>query len=237
MCFARWSDHAHWSKTRDVKIGQLAQLIVVALAALAVYSFARTVRDAEARRVCTPICALRPHYAGRNRMAPDFELPSVEGGTVRLSSYRGRSVIMNFWTKNCRPCLEEMPSLAELGKVLQGRRDIALVTISTDESVEDVRGTLKSVMGNEKPPFVVLVDVDAKIVTDTYGTKLFPETWFVDRKGIIRARVDGARSWDNSIALSFADSLGDPLACEIAFTRMRPTGEHASLCAEASAED
>jgi thiol-disulfide isomerase/thioredoxin len=220
-----------------VKIGQLAQLIIVALAALAVYSFARTVRDAEARRVCTPLCAMRPDYAARNRSAPDFELPSLEGGKTKLSAYRGRSVIMNFWTKNCRPCLEEMPSLAELGKVLHGRKDIALVTVSTDESVEDVRGTLKSVLGNDKPPFAVLVDSEGAVVTDKYGTKLFPETWFLDRNGVIRARVDGARNWDNATALTFAESLNDTLACEIVFTRTRPTGENAGLCNDVGVED
>jgi len=220
-----------------VKIGQIAQLLVVALAALGVYSFARTVRDAEARRVCTPLCALHPDYAARNRIAPDFELPSVDGGRVRLSNYRGRSVILNFWTKNCRPCLEEMPSLAELGKVLQGRKDIALVTVSTDESVEDVRGTLKSVLGNDKPPFVVLVDAEASVVTDRDGTKLFPETWFIDRNGIIRARVDGARNWDNATALTFVESLNDALACDIVFTRTRPTGENAGLCNDVGVED
>lgn len=215
-----------------MKPAQLAQLVVVAIAAVGVYSFARTARDAEARRVCTSLCALGPNYAGRNRTAPDFELSSLTGEKVRLSSFRGKVVILNFWTKTCRPCLEEMPSLAELGKIVKSHKDIELVTISTDDTVDDVRGTLMSVLGTDKPPFTVLIDEDSKIVGDRFGTKLYPETWFIDPKGVIRARVDGARNWDGSIPVGFAESLKDPYACDVGFQRGRPTGESSGLCAD-----
>lgn len=215
-----------------MKPAQLAQLVVVAVAAFGVYSFARTARDGEARRVCTSLCALGPNYAGRNRLAPDFELPSLSGDKVRFSSFRGKVVILNFWTKTCRPCLEEMPSLAELGQVVKTHENIALVTISTDDGIDDVRGTLMSVLGTATPPFEVLIDEDAKVVSDTFGTKLFPETWFIDPKGVIRARVDGARNWDGSIPVGFAESLKDPYACDVGFQRGRPTGELAGLCSE-----
>ena len=92
---------------------QVAQLGVIIFAAMGVYGFVAAARDGEVRRDCSALCALKPAYAARNRTAPDFELPALSGGKRRLSSYRGKSVILNFWTKNCRPCLEEMPSLAK----------------------------------------------------------------------------------------------------------------------------
>jgi peroxiredoxin len=215
---------------------QLAQLAVVAIAAVAVYSFGRTVRDAEARRVCTPLCAIQPNYAGVNRTAPDFELPTIAGGKAQLSSYRGKVVILNFWTKTCRPCLDEMDELAELAVLLRPHKDIALVTVSTDESVEDARGTVQSVLGTADA-FPVLVDPGGEIVTGKYGTKLFPETWFVDRDGVIRARIDGGRSegnlsWNSAVTLDFAESLLDRNKCPIAFARGAPRGELASVCAD-----
>ena len=70
-----------------MKSAQLAQLLVVAAAAFGVYSFARTARDGEARRVCTSLCALAPNYAGRNRLAPDFELPSLTGEKEKALPY------------------------------------------------------------------------------------------------------------------------------------------------------
>jgi thiol-disulfide isomerase/thioredoxin len=220
------------TKTPRVKPAQLAQFLVVGLAALGVYSFARTARDGEMRRVCTPLCGLSPDYAGRNRTVPDFQLPDLGGRTVRFSSLRGKVVILNFWTKTCGPCLQEMPSLAELGKVLKARPEIALVTISIDESADDIRGTLKSVLKTDDPPFVVLVDPESSVVHDLFGTRLFPETWFIDPSGVIRARVDGGRNWDGSVPLDFAESIRDPLACDIEFTHARPVGDLAGLCAD-----
>ncbi|MEZ4227351.1 MAG: TlpA disulfide reductase family protein [Polyangiaceae bacterium] len=215
-----------------MKPAQVAQLVVVAIAALAVYSFARTARDAEGRRVCTPLCAISPNYAARNRKAPDFELPTLTGEKVSLSSFQGKVVILNFWTKTCGPCLEELPSLAELARMLKTRKDIELVTLCTDESADDARTTLSSVLGTAEPPFWVLMDPEASVVRETYGTKLYPETWFIDTKGVIRARIDGPRRWNEPIAVSFAESLKDPLACDIEFRSGRPIGPLAGLCGD-----
>jgi peroxiredoxin len=212
-----------------VKLAQLAQLVFIAVAAIAVYGFVRTGIDAERRRSCGPLCTLGPDYAARNRLAPDFELDALGGGRVRLSELRGRAVILNFWTKHCRPCLEEMPSLAELGRTLQGREDLALVTICTDETREDVAGTLTQVLGGE-PPFAVLLDPEAEIVTGRFGTKLFPETWLIDPDGIIRARFDGPRDWADPLAVDLAESLLLPTSCPVEFTQRAPVGPFASLC-------
>jgi len=212
-----------------VKPAQLAQLAFVFLAAFAVYSFVSMARDGERRRVCSPLCAMRPNYAERNRLAPTFQLPNLQGQMRRLNDYQGRVVILNFWTKTCRPCLEEMPSLADLGKLIQNRRDVVLVTITTDESADDAKGTLRSVLGGPAP-FEVLIDPDAKVVTGKFGTKLFPETWFIDRQGVVRARIDGARDWSGAMPLEFAETLEGPASCPIAFVSGRPSGDFASLC-------
>ena len=150
---------------------------------------------------------------------------------MSLSHYRGKVVILNFWTKTCPPCLEEMPSLVELAKVLDGHPRIELVTICTDDTKEEARDTLKSVLGG-MPPFTVLIDPDAQVVGGKYGTKLYPETWFVDPRGVIRARFDGARNWADALAIDYAESLLDPLSCEIPFNAGRAQGDHAALCGE-----
>ena len=216
-----------------MKLGQWLQVLFVGVAALAVYWFVRTVKDGERRRACTPLCALTPNYAAQNRLAPDFELPSLSGEKVRLSRYRGRVVILNFWTKTCRPCLEEMPSLGQLSRMIEGRKDLALVTVSTDETAADVRDTLRSVLGAD-PPFVTLVDPEGKVVTDAYGTKLFPETWFIDPDGIIRARFDGARDWANAMSIELATGFARPLGCSVEFAKGEPSGPLAGLCEELS---
>jgi peroxiredoxin len=212
-----------------VKASQVVEIAFVALAATAVYKFVRMGVDAEGRRTCSVLCALGPDYAGRNRTAPDFDLPALGGGRVRLSDYRGQVVILNFWTKTCAPCLEEMPSLAELGRTLRGRRDVVLLTVATDPSFDDVRATLQAALGGNLP-FTVLLDPEADVVTGKFGTKLFPETWYIDGRGVIRARVDGARDWSQPLSLELAESLRDRMACDLSFRQGRATGPDAHLC-------
>jgi len=211
---------------------KLIELAFIGCAALGVYGFVTAAKDGETRRSCTSLCALRPDYAARNRLAPDFELPSINGGKVKLSSFRGKAVILNFWTKTCRPCLEEMPSIADLAKALRAHPDVALITITTDESIADARDTMKSVLGGGDPLFEVLVDSESSIVRDKYGTKLFPETWFIDQQGIIRARFDGGRSWASPLTIDLAESLNNPIQCAVTFESGKPQGPMASLCGE-----
>jgi thiol-disulfide isomerase/thioredoxin len=215
-----------------VLFAKAAQFTCIALAAAGVYGFVSAAREGETRRACTPLCALHPDYAARNRLAPDFELPKVGGGTVKLSSYRGKIVILNFWTKTCRPCLEEMPSIAGLAKALAPHPDMVLLTISTDDNVEDARDTLKSVLGGSEPPFVVMVDSESKVVADKFGTKLFPETWFIDRSGVIRGRVDGGRDWNAALTIDLARSFDDPIQCGVEFHERRAQGPFAGICGE-----
>jgi thiol-disulfide isomerase/thioredoxin len=206
-----------------MRLAQAAQLAFVLVAAAAVYGFVRTGIDAERRRLCAPLCALRPDYSAHNR------LESLAGQTVRGSDFRGKALILNFWSKHCRPCLEELPSFAELARLLQPRDDVRLVTISTDDSPEDVAATLQAVLADE-PPFMVLVDPEAEVVTGKFGTRLFPETWLIDPRGVIRARFDGVRDWSEPVAVDLCESLLEPASCPLEFFRGDPVGPLAGLC-------
>jgi peroxiredoxin len=210
-------------------LAQLAQIAVIALGATFVYSFVTAAREGEQRRVCTTLCHMSPDYAARNRLAPDFELSSLDGKPVKLSDYRGKTVVLNFWTKTCRPCLEEMPSVAELARILHDRGSAVVVTVTTDESAEDARATLQSVLGGEAP-FVTLVDSDSDVVAGKFGTKLFPETWIVDPKGVIRARFDGPRDWSTPLAVDLAESYRTPISCSLQFDVSAPSRESAAVC-------
>ncbi|MBK8255752.1 MAG: TlpA family protein disulfide reductase [Polyangiaceae bacterium] len=214
-----------------VKVSTIVQLVFIAVAAIAVYGFVRAAQNDQRYSACSSFCAMGPTYAGRDRMAPDFELPDLNGKPTKLSSFRGKTVFLNFWTKTCKPCLEEMPALGELGKVLKKRSDMVLVTVSTDEGVDDVRDTLKVVL-NEETPFIVLLDPESTVVRDKFGTKLFPETWIIDPKGIIRARFDGVRDWSDAAVITIGEMVKRPAGCPVEFFRGQPKGKFAALCAD-----
>jgi peroxiredoxin len=216
-----------------VKTARIVQIGFIVLSAWAVYGFVRAAQNDQRRSSCTALCALGPTYAGRNRRAPDFELPDMNGKLVRLSSYKGKTVFLNFWTKTCPPCLQEMPSLNVLAKIAQNRKDFVVLTVSTDSGPDDIRDTLKVAL-NEEPAFTILFDPEAKIVGDRYGTKLFPETWIIDGDGIIRARFDGEKDWSSSLAVEIGEMVAKPLACPIEFAEGMPRGKFAGICMEDS---
>lgn len=206
------------------------QIAFIGVAAVAVYGFVRAAQNDERRAACTAMCAMGPAYAGRDRIAPDFELPDIAGKKLRLSSFRGKPVFLNFWTRTCGPCLEEMPSVAELAKIGQSRGDFTVVTVTIDENPAEIRDTLKVAIGGDIP-FPVMIDAENTIVKDKFGTTLFPETWLLDGDGVIRARFDGARDWAGAIAVELAERLNRKgSTCPVEFQKSQPKGPFASLC-------
>jgi peroxiredoxin len=212
----------------------LAQVAFVVVAALFVYGFVAVTKEGETRRVCSAPCFLHPDYLAAERRAPAFALKDMQGQSVTLESLKGKVVVLNFWTKTCGPCLEEMPELAELTKILRDRRDVVVLAVSTDEGPEDVKPTLQTVL-REPPPFAVLFDPDLRVVKEKYGTRLFPETWFIDKQGIIRARFDGAREWTNPLFVNFIDALRGGEYCPVKIDGNSLGGRAGRICDEMSA--
>jgi peroxiredoxin len=189
----------------------LAGLTVFLLGAPLAYMFASAGADGEARRREAPLRALLgneaydalrrgdetpQHYMGDDRLAPDFTLEGRDGRAWTLSEHRGRVVVLNFWTITCQPCLEEMPHLEELARIVRERDDLELVTISTDRTWDQVATAV-----DPRSPLAVLLDPDRSVVRDRFGTRLYPETWVIDPRGVIRLRVDGPRDWSSAVAI------------------------------------
>jgi peroxiredoxin len=187
-------------------------VIAVALGAPMAVFFARAVSDAETRRFEAPLRALigdeafesakrgEPtdlHYLGDSLLAPDFILRDRHGRPWRLRDRRGKLVVLNFWSITCPPCIEELPSLEHLARLMDARSDIEVVSISTDQGWNQVATALPS-----DPWLTVLFDPDKRVVRDKYGTRFYPETWLIDARGVIRFRVDGARDWSDPAALA-----------------------------------
>jgi hypothetical protein len=124
-----------------------------------------------------------------------------------------------------------MPSLELLAQRLKKRKDVVLLAISTDESADEAKDAIFSLLGDSSA-LEVLVDPGGDEVRRLFGTRLFPETWFIDGQGVVRARIDGARDWASPLALELVDSLELGLPCPIEFQRGEPVGGAATLCAE-----
>lgn len=215
--------------TNPVSMGVYVAFVLAA--SVIVYSFVTVAREGETRRRCSALCMLRPEYAGASRKAPDFKLKDYEGKDVTLSSYAGKVVVMNFWMQSCQPCLQEMPELGTLASIVKDRSDVAVVSVSIDDGPEQVKNTLKTIFKTEKPPFPVLFDPGGDaIVYGKYGTNKFPETWIIDKHGVIRARFDGAKEWSGSAVIELVDQLRNDGYCPVEINDGRTTGEAARMC-------
>jgi peroxiredoxin len=212
-----------------IPLAPIAHLAFVVAAAIGVYSFVSVAKEGELRRRCTPTCILRPNYAGYEKKAPSFTLKDTQGHDVSLESYRGKVVVLNFWTKTCGPCMEEMPEIADLARILRPKKDVAVLTVSTDETAQEAIDTLKSVL-REEPPFPVLMDPETTVVREKFGTTLYPETWIIDKDGVIRARFDGAREWSNATVVELVDQIRAGGYCPAQAREGRFVGESARLC-------
>ncbi|HEY5586119.1 MAG TPA: TlpA disulfide reductase family protein [Ruminiclostridium sp.] len=115
-----------------------------------------------------------------NPIAPDFTLKDLEGKDVKLSDYKGKIVILNFWAVWCKYCKEEMPDLNELNKELEKDNEAVIITVDSQESPEIVKDYISSNNLNLK----VLLDQDGS-VTQTYGITGFPTTFIINRDGTL----------------------------------------------------
>lgn len=193
---------AELSWVRRVPAASAVALGFLACAIAAGVSFGLAALDGERRRDTQLAAILRPDYVGEDRTAPDFTLPDHQGRPFRLSSLRGRTVVLHFWSRECPPCLQELAeSLPAFDELTRGRRDIALVLVGTERWEEvsaliprDFRATL-------------LFDPARSVVRGRYGTRLFPETWIIDPDGVIRARFDRTLEWGSAVFLQYALSF------------------------------
>ena len=125
-------------------------------------------------------CAKRPETAPATK-APDFTLQSIDGKEVTLSKFRGRPVMVNFWTTHCGFCMLQMPYIQAFYNELSNE-EVVVLTIDTGESATVVRdfGTSQGFT------FPVLVDPQG-VVAKAYGIPGVPVTFFIDAEGFLKA--------------------------------------------------
>lgn len=185
----------------NVAMAASGAFVVAALAAGV--TFGAAALDGEHRRGSALVATLRPDYVGDDRLAPDFTLRDRHGRPVRLSSFRGRTVVLHFWSRECPPCIEELAeSLPAFDELVHSSPELALLMVSVDPNWDAVAPLVPRTL--HAP---MLFDPDRSVVERRYGTKLFPETWIIDPRGVIRARFDRTLDWTSPALLSFVRSL------------------------------
>ena len=136
--------------------------------------------------------------AQTGKLAPDF---TVSDGTttVHLAGYRGRVVVLNFWATWCAPCVAEMPSLLDLH---HDQPNLAIVAVSIDEDPEAYTRFVA-----RRHIDLITVRDPAKSAAKLFHTDMWPETYVIDRQGVIRRKFVGSQDWSSAEVRSYLKTL------------------------------
>ncbi|GAA5344695.1 thiol-disulfide oxidoreductase ResA [Planifilum fimeticola] len=117
--------------------------------------------------------------------APDFELTTLDGKTVRLSEFRGKGVLINFWASWCKPCRDEMPAIQ---RVYERHRDKGLEVLGVN--IAETGVTVDGFVRHLDLTFPILLDQNRE-VTQLYGIGPIPSSIFVSPEGKVVRKVSG----------------------------------------------
>jgi len=125
--------------------------------------------------------------AGERVDAPSEKLPVLgAGGVLRsLADYKGKVVVLNFWASWCKPCTEELPLLERTHKSIATRNGTVL-----GANYQDVSDSALQFVRRFNLSFPSVRDRDGEYA-DRYGSRAFPETFVIDRRGRIAAQRRG----------------------------------------------
>lgn len=135
--------------------------------------------------------------------APDVSVVSLaNGSTLKLSDLRGKVVLLNFWATWCPPCREEIPSMMKLNSVMAGK-PFQMVAISIDEGGKPAIESFFKVSGFSLPAYLDESGASAK----SYGITGVPESFIIDKTGVLVKKIIGGASWDAPEVVSFLEGL------------------------------
>lgn len=133
-------------------------------------------------------CNRGAHPAQVGKAAPDFTV-NDGANSIHLASYRGKVVVLNFWASWCGPCIQETPGLEALH---HDRPDLAILGVSVDEDADAYRHFLT----RHHVDLTTVRDPD-QTAAKLYHTDGWPETYIIDRAGVIRRKIVGDPDWSN----------------------------------------
>lgn len=136
--------------------------------------------------------------------APTFQAKDVHTGSVKtLADYRGEVMLLNVWATWCEPCKIEMPSMEELYKAY-GPRGVHIVAVSIDDGIAE--DSIRAYAKNLGLTFEILHDPTHEIER-AYQTTGYPESFVIDRGGVIRRKWISAADWNSPASRALFDEL------------------------------
>ena len=135
--------------------------------------------------------------------APDVSVVSLAtGSTLKLSELKGKVVLLNFWATWCPPCREEIPSMMKLNSFMAGK-PFQMVAVSIDEGGKSAIESFFKETGFVLPTYMDESGASSK----SYGITGVPESFIIDKQGVIVKKIIGGLAWDSPETVSFIEGL------------------------------
>jgi peroxiredoxin len=135
-------------------------------------------------------CGEKP-VASVGNPAPDFDTLDLDGKVWSLSKLKGKVVFINFWATWCSPCREEMPSMQRLYTKLPKDKFEMIALFNNDK-----KPAVRNFVSQLGLTFPILSD-EHNFAGTKYGLTGLPETFIVDKQGVIREKIIGPAKWDS----------------------------------------
>jgi peroxiredoxin len=135
-------------------------------------------------------CGEKP-VASVGNPAPDFDTLDLDGKIWSLSKLKGKVVFINFWATWCSPCREEMPSMQRLYTKLPKDKFEMIALFNNDK-----KPAVRNFVSQLGLTFPILSD-EHNFAGTKYGLTGLPETFIVDKQGVIREKIIGPAKWDS----------------------------------------
>ena len=148
--------------------------------------------------VLTVACDRGAHPFLTGKAAPDFTV-SDGTSTIHLADYRGKVILLNFWWSQCAPCIQETPGLLALH---HDQPDLAILAVSIDEDPDSYTRFIQ----RHHVDLITVRDPE-QAATKLYHTDGWPETYIIDRQGIVRRKLVGDPDWSNPAIRAYLQSL------------------------------
>lgn len=123
-----------------------------------------------------------------DQMAPDFELAMLDGGTARLSDYRGKTVVLNFWASWCPPCRIEMPYMENYYKEYKDKENVEILAVNMTELERGSSEKVNDFVDEHQLTFPILLD-EMSAAMNLYKVMIYPTTYIINADGIITDKV------------------------------------------------
>ncbi len=148
--------------------------------------------------VLTVACDRGAHPYLTGKTAPDFTV-SDGTSTIHLADYRGKVIVLNFWWSQCAPCIQETPGLLALH---HDQPDLAILAVSIDEDPDSYTRFIQ----RHHVDLITVRDPE-QTAAKLYHTEGWPETYIIDRKGVVQRKLIGDPDWSNPEIRAYLQSL------------------------------